>query len=145
MDTMPRRSLPTSSAISTDPLELARRLLDEGEPSLSDLASRTGLSASHLQRRFRAVLTGEIEPEAAHLGKLVSLAGVRRYPGRIKCALLGWHALMRALEGDGEGGNEEKDQDGSAGPQEGPQEGPSEGMSEGMSEDMSTNDESRHA
>ena len=105
--------------------------------------------ARDLQQRFRAVLTGEIEPEAAHLGKLVSLAGVRRYPGRIKCALLGWHALMRALEGDGEGGNEEKDQDGSAGPQEGPQEGPSEGpsegMSEGMSEDMSTNDESRHA
>jgi nitrogen fixation NifU-like protein len=22
---------------------------------------------------------------------------VRRYPGRIKCALLGWHALMHAL------------------------------------------------
>lgn len=54
MDTMPRRPLSTSSAISTDPLELARRLLDQGEPSLSELASRTGLSASHLQRRFRA-------------------------------------------------------------------------------------------
>ena len=35
---------------------------------------------------------------AAHLGKLISLAGVRRYPGRIKCALLGWHALMHALD-----------------------------------------------
>ena len=54
MDTMPRRPLSTSSVISTDPLELARRLLDQGEPSLSELASRTGLSASHLQRRFRA-------------------------------------------------------------------------------------------
>jgi len=53
--------------------------------------------AQQLQRCFRAVLTGELEPEAAHLGKLVSLAGVRRYPGRIKCALLGWHALMHAL------------------------------------------------
>jgi len=50
-----------------------------------------------LQQRFRAVLTGQLEPEAARLGKLVSLAGVRRYPGRIKCALLGWHALMHAL------------------------------------------------
>lgn len=50
-----------------------------------------------LQQRFRAVLTGQFEPEAARLGKLVSLAGVRRYPGRIKCALLGWHALMHAL------------------------------------------------
>jgi nitrogen fixation protein NifU and related proteins len=53
--------------------------------------------ARQLQQRFRAVLTGEREPEAAQLGKLISLAGVRRYPGRIKCALLGWHALMHAL------------------------------------------------
>ena len=54
MDTLPRRSLPASSAASGDPLERARRLLDEGEPSLAELASCTGLSASHLQRRFRA-------------------------------------------------------------------------------------------
>ena len=59
-----------------------------------------------LQQRFRAVLTGQLEPDAAQLGKLVSLAGVRRYPGRIKCALLGWHALMHALaaEADAESG-----------------------------------------
>lgn len=54
--------------------------------------------AQDLQRRFRAVLTGEAEPEEAELGKLVSLAGVRAYPSRIKCALLGWHALMHALQ-----------------------------------------------
>lgn len=53
--------------------------------------------AQQLHQRFRAVLTGELEPDAAQLGKLISLAGVRRYPGRIKCALLGWHALMHAL------------------------------------------------
>ena len=53
--------------------------------------------ARQLHQRFRAVLTGELEPDAAHLGKLISLAGVRRYPGRIKCALLGWHALRHAL------------------------------------------------
>ncbi|MBI5258176.1 MAG: SUF system NifU family Fe-S cluster assembly protein [Burkholderiales bacterium] len=59
-----------------------------------------GQSVAHarqLQQHFRAVLTGEREPEAAPLGKLASLAGVRHYPGRIKCALLGWHALMHAL------------------------------------------------
>jgi NifU-like protein involved in Fe-S cluster formation len=38
------------------------------------------------------------------LGKLVSLAGVRQYPSRIKCALLGWHALMHAIAGNGEPG-----------------------------------------
>ena len=54
-------------------------------------------AAQALQQRFRAVLTGQLEPEAAELGKLVSLAGVHRYPSRIKCALLGWHALMHAL------------------------------------------------
>ena len=60
--------------------------------------------AEAMQARFRAVLTGQQEPQEAHLGKLISLAGVRRYPGRIKCALLGWHALMHALgdpSGDG--------------------------------------------
>jgi nitrogen fixation NifU-like protein len=55
-------------------------------------------SARALQERFRGVLTGQMEPEDAHLGKLISLAAVRRYPGRIKCALLGWHALAHALE-----------------------------------------------
>jgi nitrogen fixation NifU-like protein len=54
-------------------------------------------AARALQQRFRAVLTGQAEPEEARLGKLVSLAGVRGYPSRIKCALLGWHALMHAL------------------------------------------------
>lgn len=54
-------------------------------------------TARALQQRFRAVLTGQAEPEGAQLGKLVSLAGVCRYPSRIKCALLGWHALMHAI------------------------------------------------
>lgn len=53
--------------------------------------------ASALQQRFRSVLTGETEPDEVPLGKLISLAGVRRYPSRIKCALLGWHALMHAI------------------------------------------------
>ena len=54
--------------------------------------------ARGMQQRFRAVLTGQLDPEEARLGKLVSLAGVRRYPSRIKCALLGWHALMHAID-----------------------------------------------
>ena len=54
-------------------------------------------TAQALQQHFRAVLTGEESADIAPLGKLVSLAGVSRYPGRIKCALLGWHALMHAI------------------------------------------------
>ena len=56
--------------------------------------------AQELQKHFRAVLTGEEDPEEAPLGKLVSLSGVRQYPSRIKCALLGWHALMHAIAGN---------------------------------------------
>jgi AraC family transcriptional regulator of adaptative response/methylated-DNA-[protein]-cysteine methyltransferase len=37
-----------------DRLERARQLLDSGEPTLDVLAHAVGLSASHLQRRFRA-------------------------------------------------------------------------------------------
>ncbi len=54
-------------------------------------------TAQKLQQHFRAVLTGEESADDAPLGKLVSLAGVSRYPSRIKCALLGWHALMHAI------------------------------------------------
>ncbi|HJV62461.1 MAG TPA: SUF system NifU family Fe-S cluster assembly protein [Albitalea sp.] len=60
-------------------------------------------AAQALQQRFRAVLTGQLDPAEADLGKLVSLAGVRRYPSRIKCALLGWHALMHAIAEGAEG------------------------------------------
>ena len=55
-------------------------------------------AARALQQRFRAVLTGQAQPEETALGKLESLGGVRAYPSRIKCALLGWHALMHALQ-----------------------------------------------
>ena len=63
--------------------------------------------AQELQKHFRAVLTGEEDPEEAPLGKLVSLAGVRQYPSRIKCALLGWHALMHAIAGNQEAASTE--------------------------------------
>ena len=66
------------------------------------LVGRDVETARQLQQRFRAVLTGDTAPEAANLGKLISLAGVSRYPGRIKCALLGWHALMHALAAEAE-------------------------------------------
>jgi nitrogen fixation NifU-like protein len=61
------------------------------------LVGRDIQSAQQLQQRFRSVLTGGAEPEESQLGKLISLGGVRRYPSRIKCALVGWHALMHAI------------------------------------------------
>ena len=46
---------------------------------------------------FYTVVTGD--SECPHgLGKLSVLAGVRDYPGRVKCATLAWHAVRAALE-----------------------------------------------
>ena len=36
------------------------------------------------------------------VGKLAVFAGVHKFPARVKCAILAWHAVMAALKGDGE-------------------------------------------
>jgi AraC family transcriptional regulator of adaptative response/methylated-DNA-[protein]-cysteine methyltransferase len=54
MDTAARHAHTDHASIEHDPLERARVLLDAGEPTLAELAAAVGLSASHLQRRFRA-------------------------------------------------------------------------------------------
>ena len=36
------------------------------------------------------------------LGKMAALSGVHRFPVRIKCAMLPWHAVAAAVEGRGE-------------------------------------------
>ncbi|HTV63557.1 MAG TPA: SUF system NifU family Fe-S cluster assembly protein [Verrucomicrobiae bacterium] len=43
------------------------------------------------------VMTGKI---AGDVGKLAVFAGVHKYPARVKCAILSWHAVMAALKGD---------------------------------------------
>lgn len=52
-----------------------------------------------------ALLTSEEEPEAdlERQGELAALIGVRRFPARIKCATLAWHALEDALDGKASG------------------------------------------
>ncbi len=60
-----------------------------------------GVSVREAEALFQTVhdlLTREPPPEVdADLGELASLMGVRRYPMRVKCATLGWHALKAAL------------------------------------------------
>jgi nitrogen fixation NifU-like protein len=36
---------------------------------------------------------------AENVGKLEVFAGVHKYPARVKCAILAWHAVLAALEG----------------------------------------------
>ncbi len=42
------------------------------------------------------VTTGKV---VGDVGKLAVFAGVHRFPARVKCAILAWHALMAALKG----------------------------------------------
>ncbi len=43
------------------------------------------------------VTTGKV---AGEVGKLAVFAGVYRFPARVKCAILAWHAVMSALKGE---------------------------------------------
>jgi nitrogen fixation NifU-like protein len=55
--------------------------------------------AEALFRDVHAMLTASPEApvDAARLGKLAALGGVRRFPIRVKCASLPWHTLRAAL------------------------------------------------
>ena len=43
------------------------------------------------------VTTGKVNGD---VGKLAVFAGVHKYPARVKCAILSWHALIGALKGN---------------------------------------------
>ena len=43
------------------------------------------------------VMSGKV---LGDVGKLAVFAGVHKYPARVKCAILSWHAVMAALKGD---------------------------------------------
>ncbi len=48
--------------------------------------------------RFNEMMRGGTEMSEEELGDLVALKGVRRYPLRIKCCTMAWHALGAALD-----------------------------------------------
>ena len=43
------------------------------------------------------VTTGKSESE---MGKIAVFAGVHKFPARVKCAILPWHAVVSAIEGN---------------------------------------------
>jgi len=45
------------------------------------------------------VTTGQVKGD---VGKLTVFAGVHKFPARVKCAILAWHAVMAALKGEGQ-------------------------------------------
>jgi nitrogen fixation protein NifU and related proteins len=66
---------------------------------------KTRGEAEHLFEQFRNLVTGKLDLEkdtaaAQSLGSLRALAGVSRFPMRVKCASLAWHALHSAIAPD---------------------------------------------
>jgi len=61
-----------------------------------------GKSKSEAQKLFEQVhemvTTGRV---LGDVGKLAVFAGVHKFPARVKCAILAWHAVMAALKGEG--------------------------------------------
>lgn len=62
-----------------------------------------GKSRADVQTMFDKVhdmvMTGHV---AGDVGKLAVFAGVYKFPARVKCAILSWHAVMAALKGEGQ-------------------------------------------
>ncbi|HSJ13064.1 MAG TPA: SUF system NifU family Fe-S cluster assembly protein [Longimicrobiales bacterium] len=61
---------------------------------------KTRDEAEALARKFTALMHGDAEvARDRELGDLRALAGVSRFPVRVKCALLGFNALQEAFKG----------------------------------------------
>jgi nitrogen fixation NifU-like protein len=60
---------------------------------------RTVAEAKSLSSRVREMLLGASSEPPPELGDLAALSGVRKFPARIKCAMLPWHTLEAALDG----------------------------------------------
>jgi nitrogen fixation protein NifU and related proteins len=63
-----------------------------------NVRGKTRAEAGQMFERVRElVTTGKSDGD---VGKLAVFAGVYKYPARVKCAILSWHALMGALKGE---------------------------------------------
>jgi len=62
-----------------------------------------GKTKADVQKMFdqvhEMVTTGQVKGD---VGKLAVFAGVHKFPARVKCAILSWHALLAALKGEGQ-------------------------------------------
>ncbi len=64
------------------------------------IKGKTREEAESIWQRFRSLVTGGASHEEAKaLGSLKAFSGVSKFPLRVKCATLGWHALQSALAG----------------------------------------------
>ena len=67
------------------------------------LKGKSRREADSLFDAFHALVTkGEVAVGENGLGKLAVFAGVSEFPSRVKCAILAWHTMRAALEGQAE-------------------------------------------
>ncbi len=67
------------------------------------IKGKTIQEAEVMIEQFRHMLTGELDPKSDNeLGHLTVFHGVSQLPQRVKCAVLPFHALHAALEGEDE-------------------------------------------
>ena len=61
------------------------------------LKGKTRSEAAELSRAFKNLVTRDVTNESKSLGDLQFLQGVRKFPQRVKCAMLAWRAVEQAL------------------------------------------------
>lgn len=61
------------------------------------LKGKTEQQARQFFEDFHSVLTSDADNDV-DLGKLEILTGVKEFPARVKCATLGWHTMVGALD-----------------------------------------------
>ena len=59
---------------------------------------KTKEEAKELATIFSAMVTGETDERQEKLGDAQFLAGVSKFPARVKCSTLAWNALKKAID-----------------------------------------------
>lgn len=66
---------------------------------MTDLAKgKSKAEILDLAQIFSAMVQGEVDDRQKDLGDAAFLAGVAKFPQRIKCATLAWNAIKKAME-----------------------------------------------
>jgi nitrogen fixation NifU-like protein len=64
------------------------------------LKGKSRPEATEMFRAFHDLVTGERTTVSKMLGDLQAMGGVRKFPQRVKCAMLAWRAMEQALQQD---------------------------------------------
>jgi nitrogen fixation protein NifU and related proteins len=62
------------------------------------LKGKSRIEVTEMLRAFHGLVTDETSAGPSTLGDLRAMKGVRKFPQRVKCAMLAWRAVEQALE-----------------------------------------------